>query len=72
MLVDIGLSEWGGWSFCSATCRVSVTNPVRYRSRAYCLNSTVSAYRCRKEEMIMYEPCNTDSCVIGEVMYLEA
>ena len=59
------IADWAGWSACSASCQISLTNPVRFRTRDYCLNNDLSTYQCRDEDMINYEPCNTDSCFIG-------
>ena len=63
--LDYRQAEWVSWSVCSASCRVSLAYPVRYRTRDYCLNKFSSSYQCRYEDMVNFEPCNTEPCTTG-------
>ena len=65
--LEYRLSDWGAWSSCSASCRLSQANPIRARARDYCLSNSSSSYQCTANFMINYEPCNTAACPIGNV-----
>ena len=69
-ILEYKLAEWGYWSACSASCRMSINDPIRYRTRSYCLRNDSSSYECNNQAMISYEYCDVVSCSQGNKINL--